>query len=86
MLGVIFLIGCFLYPFVMLFGACILEILAYLVMGLAYLVMGVSNFFIWILKSMGSYEDKNDEEDIEYYFEELEQLKLETIKKVKEKM
>ena len=83
MLGVIFLIGCFLYPFVMLFGACILEILA-------YLVMGVGSFFIWILESMGRatehYEDKKDEEDMEYYFEELEQLKLETIKKVKEKM
>lgn len=83
MLGVIFLIGCFLYPFVMLFGACILEILA-------CLVMGVGNFFIWILESMGRvaerYEDEKDEEDMEYYFEELEQLKLETIKKVKEKM
>lgn len=83
MLGVIFLIGCFLYPFVMLFGACILEILA-------YLIMGVGIFFIWILESMGRitkhYEDKKDEEDMEYYFEELEQLKLETIKKVKEKM
>lgn len=83
MLGVIFLIGCFLYPFVMLFGACILEILA-------YLVMGVGIFFMWILESMGRvakhYEDKKDEEDMEYYFEELEQLKLETIKKVKEKM
>lgn len=83
MLGVIFLIGCFLYPFIMLFGACILEIL------IGILIV-IGDFFTWILESMGRvaehYEDKKEEEDMEYYFEELEQLKLETIRKVKEKM